>query len=129
MNWRQALRERLKDASAVSAVVGTKIAWGVAPQGWSQPYIVLTVVSDIRDQHFKGFQTLRASRVQIDCYGVDQAQTLTLSEAALAAVADGGTFDGVRFDRITDVSVRDLGADTPTGFVHRDSIEAQIWHE
>ena len=129
MTWEAALRSRLLDAGDVSTIVGTKVAWGVARQGWSAPFIVLTVVSDIRDQHFKGFQGLRSSRVQVDCYGADRASTAELREAALAAVADGGTFDSVRFERIADVSVRDLGANTDTGFVHRDSIDALIWHE
>jgi len=129
MTWEAALRSRLLDAGDVSTIVGTNVAWGVARQGWSAPFIVLTVVSDIRDQHFKGFQGLRSSRVQVDCYGADRASTAELREAALAAVADGGTFDSVRFERIADVSVRDLGANTDTGFVHRDSIDALIWHE
>lgn len=129
MNWEQALRSRLLDDADVIGEVGTKVAWGVASQTWSPSFLILTLISDVRDQHFKGFQSLRASRVQVDCYGMDRASTVRLREFALSAIADGGVFDGVRFDRITDVSVRDLGADTPTGFVHRDSIEAQIWHE
>ena len=129
MNWEQALRSRLLDDSDVAGVVGTRVAWGVAPQKWKPPFVILTLVSDVRDQHFKGFQGLRASRVQVDCYGLDRASTYTLREYALAAIADGGTFDSVRFDRIADVSVRDLGANTDTGFVHRDSIDALIWHE
>jgi len=129
MNWEQALRSRLLDDTDVAGEVSTKVAWGLAPQGWQPPFVVLTLVSDVRDQHFKGFQALRASRVQVDCYALDRAGTVTLREYALTAIADGGTFDGIRFDRIADVSVRDLGANTDTGFVHRDSIDALIWHE
>lgn len=129
MNWEQALRSRLLDDANIAGEVGTQVAWSLAPQKWKPPFIVASLISDVRDQHFKGFQVLRSSRVQVDCYGLDRASTVTIREFALAAIADGGTFDGVRFDRIADVSVRDLGANTDTGFVHRDSIDALIWHE
>lgn len=129
MSWETALRARLLNDAAVAGIVGTRINWTLRPQTEAYPSIVLTTVSDVRDQHFEAFQGFRASRVQFDCYCLTRAAVAPLREAVIAAIEDAGTFSGVRFGQVAQVTVRDLSADTDTGFVHRDSIDAQIWHD
>ena len=64
MTWETALRARLLNDATVAGIVGTRINWTLRPQTESYPSIVLTTVSDVRDQHFEAFQGFRASRVQ-----------------------------------------------------------------
>lgn len=128
MNWEQALRSRLLDSSDVAGEVGTKVAWGVAPQKWKPPFVILTVISDPRPKDLDGFILTRASLVQLDCYGIDREQSATIKEYVIAAIEGAGVFDGVSFSGGFIDSVRDLGENTDTGFIHRISIDAQIWH-
>jgi len=123
-----ALRSRLLNASPVSTIVGTRIYWGVRPQGSAYPAIVLTIVSDSRDQDYKGFVSLWQTRVQIDCYGLDRATVVALREAVITAIAPAGTFYGSKFGRAFIDTVQNLGANSETGFIHRDKIDALIWH-
>lgn len=129
MNWEQALRQRLLDDGATAALVGTRIDWRQRPQQGELPALVLNLISDPRPQTMKGFQQLRASRVQVDCYAKKPADVVSLREAAIAALVVAGEFNGVRFERGFIDALRELGEKTETGFVHRDSIDFMIWHE
>lgn len=124
----EALRSRLKAAAPVAALVGTRIDWGTRPQGDPYPSVVLKVISDPMPQDYKGFVGMRQTRVQIDCLAEDRAEAVALRKAVIPAIIAGGTYYGTRFGRAFIDSVRDLGAKTDTGFVHRDSIDALIWH-
>ncbi|ALJ14121.1 tail completion protein gp17 [Sphingopyxis macrogoltabida] len=124
----EALRSRLKAAGPVAAIVGTRIDWGLRPQGDPYPSVVLKVISDPMPQDYKGFIAMRETRVQIDCLADDRLTAIALRKAVITAIVAGGTYFGTRFGRAFIDSVRDLGAKTGTEFVHRDSIDALIWH-
>lgn len=123
------LRSRLLASSPVTAIVGTRVNWGVRPQGEAYPSIVLTLVADGRPQHMVGLIDLRETRVQIDCYGTTRAQVAALREAVISAIVPTATVSGVYFQRAFINTVRTMDAHTDTGLVFRDMIDAQIWHD
>lgn len=63
---------RLKQISALTALVGTRIYNAVAPQKCSSPFVVVRLASDQRDAHLRGLVGLGRTRVQVDYY-VDEA--------------------------------------------------------
>jgi hypothetical protein len=73
------------------------------------PAVTLQIISDIRPQHLKGFNPLRDTRVQIDCWATSYAAVTALKEAVLAAVVPENTSNGIRFDRAIIDGERDLG--------------------
>lgn len=125
MDWEQALRQRLIDDPAVTAGAG----YGPRPQAGDLPWISLQVVSDPRPQTLAGFYPNRESRVQIDVRGLRRSDVVDQREAAIAALAPAGTFSGVTFGRANFSPVRDLGEQTETGFIHRDSFDVLVWHD
>lgn len=134
MNWEQALRQRLLAAAPVAALVGDRVDWRRRQQDGALPAVLLTIVSDPRPQHLEGFQPARESRVQFDCLasganGKTRAEVVALREAVIAALAPAATIGGISFGRSTFDAVRDLGEETESGFVHRDSFDAYIWHD
>lgn len=136
MSWEQALRQRLLDDAGCAAVLGEfegrpAVFWKERPQGAPYPSLVLTVVSDPRPQTLKDFQGRRETRVQVDCRddGPTRTAVIALREAAIAALAGPFVSEGVHFGRSGFDPIRDLGEKTETGFVHRDSFDALIWHD
>lgn len=129
MSFETALRTRLKDASPVAAIVAARIDWTVRPERSAYPAVVLQLVADGRPQHMKGLQTYRPTRVQIDCFAESAAQKTALREAVIAAILPEAEVSGTSFRRATINTVRDLSANSETGFVHRDSIDALFWHD
>lgn len=123
------LRAHLLADGAVAALVGVRVDWSTRPQADDYPAVVLQVVADPRDQHMKAFQELRGTRVQIDCLSRSAPQKVALREAVIAAIAGPFTQGGTAFGRVAGLAVRDLGEDGDDGFIHRDSIDATIWHK
>lgn len=124
MDMPGALRARIV-AAATSA--GARVTWVDRPQADALPAVTLQIVSDQRPQHLKGFNPLRATRVQIDCWGDNYGEVTALKEEVLAAVVPGITANGIRFDRAIIDSERDLGERTETQFIHRASLDLIIW--
>lgn len=120
-----ALRARIM---AAAPAVGTRVHWGIAPPNSSLPYIVLTTVSDNRSQHFKGFDTYQAKRVQIDCYAGTYSQATDLREAVIAGVVPAAVQGLTRFLRAFVNNTMSRGEDTTSGFVHRQMLDMTIWH-
>lgn len=124
----EALRSRLLDDEAVSSMVGTRIDWGVRPDGGDYPCLVMKTMPASRPQTYKGFVGMRQTPVQIDALSLDRLQVISLREAAINAIVPAGSYFGTKFQRAFIDSVQDLGAQTGTDFVHRDKIVALIWH-
>lgn len=123
-----ALRARLLADAGVSALAGTRVDWGVRPQGTTAPCIVLTTVSDTRSQHMAGFDGYRTTRVQLDCYALKKADAVALREAVIAALIGEAVQSGVTFLRAFVNTVVDRGEHTETGFIHREQIDLNLWH-
>ena len=125
----EALRSRLLVDSALAALIGTRVTWTIRPQGAPYPAVVLSLISDGRPQRMKGFQALRDTRVQIDCYAETALSKLAVREAVIAAIAPAAVVAGTTFARCFIEAVRDRGDDSTTQFIHRDSIDATFWHD
>lgn len=128
MDWQQALRQRAKDHAGLTALAGGQVEWR---ERVGFPALVLTGIADPRPLNLKSEPTNRRSRVQVDCWAKDRATATALSSAAIAALTPAGTFNGVHFGRaiVLDPGVRDLGEPTESGFVHRDSLDLEVWHD
>lgn len=122
-----AIRARLLAAAPVTALAGARIYWVDRPQGDALPAVTLQIVSDPRPQHLKGFQDLRATRVQVDIWAAGYAQKTALAEAVIAAIVPEATGNGIRFDRTLVDAVRDLGDNSGTDFIHRTTIDLIVW--
>lgn len=130
MTMETALRARLMADGAVAAIAGTRIDWTNRPSATAYPAVTLMVVSDPRPQHMKGFQGLRGTRLQIDTMALDAATKVALREAVIACVVEPATEGGTVFGRGFINNVVDRGEDVPgQGFIHRDMIDATIWHK
>lgn len=121
----KALRARIM---AAAPVVGTRVYWGIRPQGSALPAIVLTTVSDNRTQHMKGFDTYQAKRVQVDCYATTYEQAVDLREAVIAEVVPATEQGLTRFLRAFVNNTMSRGEDTTNGYVHRQMLDLTIWH-
>lgn len=124
MDMQGALRARVTGASTTA---GQRVYWVDRPQAASLPAVTLQIISDFRPQHLKGFNPLRDTRVQIDCWAATYAQVTALKEAVLAAVVPENTSNGIRFDRAIIDGERDLGERTETQFIHRASVDLVVW--
>lgn len=122
------LRSRLLADGTISGLVGTRIDWGVRPQGKPLPAITLTLANDTRDQAMAGIQNTQGPLVQIDCWAEKYADTVTLREAVIALIATAATVSGVRFLAAQNINTHDLPEKTDTGIVHHSMIRANIWH-
>ena len=123
MSWEQAVARRLLADPGTSALVGKRIDWDEREQGSRLPAVVLQLVSDARPQTMDGFDSIRPSRVRVNCLSDDKAQAIVLREATVAALVEAGLFDGIWFDRGQIDAVRALGERTDTGFVHREAVD------
>ena len=114
---------------AAAPAVGTRVYWGIRPQGSALPAIVLTTVSDNRSQHMKGFDTFQAKRVQVDCYATTYSQATDLREAVIAGIVPAAEQGVTRFLRGFVNNSMSRGEDTTSGYVHRQMIDLTIWHD
>jgi hypothetical protein len=124
MDMPGALRARI---TAANTSAGSRVYWVDRPQAAALPAVTLQIISDIRPQHLKGFNPLRDTRVQIDCWATSYAAVTALKEAVLAAVVPENTSNGIRFDRAIIDGERDLGERVETQFIHRASVDLMVW--
>lgn len=105
MSFETALAKRLLDAPAARALVGTRVDWDRRP-GPVLPAYTLNIITDQRPQHMKGFQRVRPTRVQLDCWGGSPADAIELRDIALAVLTPPTKVQGVTFQRAMVPSVR-----------------------
>ena len=129
MSFKTALRTRIKDNAAVSAIVGANVFWSTRPQGSPFPAVVLTTVFAEAPQHFGGYSpNIKRDVIQIDCYATTAKVAAELRDAVLAAIVPEATVGGVTFQRAFP-DWRDGVLNTPTGEVFREIIEAEFRHD
>lgn len=83
----QALVTYLRNTTAISALVGTNIEWGLRPQGSALPALGLTVVSRIPVDSDEGDSGLYQARVQIDCWAASMTGAKALANAVKALLS------------------------------------------
>jgi hypothetical protein len=110
----------LTGASAVSAIVGTRVYPLVLPQKAALPAISYLRVSGAQELSLSGHSGLESPRIQIDCWATTYAQAKALSAAVQAAMLASSAF------KVGSVSDRDLFEDETNVF--RVSIDFSVWH-
>ncbi len=79
----------LTNATAVSAIVGSRIYDTMTPQNPATPFVVVSIASDAVQGYFNGTDDLGPMEVQVDSYGTVEASIKTdraLSDAVYAAM-------------------------------------------
>lgn len=94
-----ALLARLVADASVSALIGSRAAWGTRIDAAVLPAIVLTRVTGGRDYHHAGADDLATPVVQIDCLAETYAGAVALANAVIAAVEPAGAPFGQSFLR------------------------------
>ncbi len=128
----EALRTILLGAAGVSALVGTRVDWGLRPQHVAAlPAVVLHKISSPRDYNMDGASGLVDSRIQATCYGETYADAKLTARAVMAAVNGlATTQSGVVFQRIDIDNERDGNGEQQNGHhLFWTSIDLQIWHD
>ena len=127
-DMQDALVRRLIADDAVSNIAGDRLEWVNVPQGTPRPYGRLQTISDPRPITLEGEQEFRETRVQADCFADDYGTARALAYAIIKTMRAGGVPSDIVFGRTTAEGPRDLGEDTPEGFVHRASVDLLVWH-
>lgn len=128
MDMQGALRARVLADPTVAAKAGTRVYWGVRPQGEALPAVVLNVISEPHEFHLKGPNDFRASRVQVDALASSYGDALKIAEALIVALVQPNRSNGVVFQHADAEGPRNQGEDTAGGFVHRHSSDFLIRH-
>lgn len=128
-DYRVSFRSKLKASTELVDIVGDRLDWGPRADGSGLPAVCMHVTSDPRPKHFTGWQGLRETRIQIDCFsdvGVDEA----LAIAELVFLAIGGPFvlDGVRFEMPSIEGPETSGNQEERIYVHRARLDVLAWH-
>ncbi len=130
----EAFRAMLLGTAALSARVGTRIDWGVRPQGSALPGITLHQVSGIPQMNFDGPSGWNRGRIQIDCWGRTYKAARDLADILAPRSRSGGLLAGFRGDlpglrlRTFVLNRRDDVDSDSEGPVHRASLDILAWH-
>lgn len=126
-----ALKARWNAFTPLITFIGTgKLHWGKVPQAVELDYVRLTVISDPRPEHLKGYTGARVSRVQADAFSMQWGRAREAAELLIAGVAEPGVFAGIHFGRVKAIGPRDLGEEVDgKGFIHRASIDLLVEHK
>lgn len=123
-----ALRARLIADAAVSAVT-TQIHWGQVPQGKALPYVRLTVVSDPRPEHLKGYDSARQVRVQASIFSQNYGQARQLGAKIIRAVQNPWSAAGGKVGRVKGEGPTDGPSDdSPDGLIHHQIVQLMAEH-
>lgn len=128
-----ALRARLKADAAFVAAGSNRIEWEEQPQDkptspWPLPHTTLTVISDIRPEHLKGYDAARPTRVQADCRATTAKAAKAMARALITALIPTGTINGHVFGRTKAEGPRPLNETVNGATVFRQSVDLIIWH-
>jgi hypothetical protein len=130
MSFETDLTARLRADATVAGIVGTRIYWKIRPQNSGLPAIILGTVYGARDQHFEGPMGTQGNRIQIDCMtdgNSAKIAAIALRNAVLTVIESPGTEGDTEFQGGLVNLYRDAVADTASGVVHTETIDATIW--
>lgn len=120
------IRDALKASDSVKALAGTRVDWGVRPEGKALPAITLNLVDDVADRHLNGESGVTMSRVQLVCWAADYKTARALEIAAKAALIRLRTAPV----RVIHFDTMRTGSDTTPGqIIHRRSRDLLVWHK
>jgi hypothetical protein len=89
------VRTALIAAAAVTALVGTRIAAGVMPEGELRPYVTYQLISAQRPGSMSAHGTLRNARVQFNCWSQSYSEAKQIAQAVQDAIEASPLFDVV----------------------------------
>lgn len=127
----QALVTYLRQTTAIAALVGENINWGLRPQASALPALGLSVISRVPVDSDEGKSTLSMSRVQIDCWAATMTGAKALASAVKVALPGPNltlatsTFHGLWTENETDYPSEEDKGGTP---IFRVSIDLLINH-
>tara|TARA_B100000678_G_C18167225_1_gene485588 strand:+ start:738 stop:1130 length:393 start_codon:yes stop_codon:yes gene_type:complete len=127
VSFETALRSRLKADASIGGA-GARVDWDERPSGSGFPALVLQIITGMREQHYRGMQSLLRTRVQFDAMAIDYPGKKALREAVIATIASPADVDGIHFDAATDISFSTRNGEAGGQFVFVDQIDAVIWH-
>ena len=115
----EALRTRLLDAAAVTALVVDRITWTKRAQGDALPALVLTQVGGGPEElDLDDAADSVERRVQCSALAESHAVACALADAATLALVGDAEVSGFLFWEGSREEPVDLGGDTEQGFVH-----------
>ncbi|WP_440978570.1 tail completion protein gp17 [Sphingomonas pseudosanguinis] len=133
MTLEDAIETRLLAFDNLTARIADRVGWTRRLAGI--PAITLQVISDQRPQHFKGFQPIRPTLVQLDVWSADPREAAAIRDLCIAALVPAETVGDVQFQRAMIASVRsgaepDRSGDSHSyaGELHRESIDFSFLH-
>lgn len=126
----EALRAYLLGSSGLTALVSTRVQWGVLAQSMAYPAVVLTRIDGLPDYAMDGPTGLVSSRVQADCWGETYASVKAVARQVKARISGvdatqsgvvlrGGFIEGERDSFEVGAGAADL---------FRVSLDFIIWH-
>lgn len=111
MTLEDAIEARQRGSALINELVAGRIGWDTSLEG--EPAITNQIIADPRPQHYKGFQTLRGTAVQVDVWARDAVVARKIREMLIKVLtpsavvgAESGT---VRFQRASITDVRGGG--------------------
>lgn len=97
MAMEEDLIARLVADAGVSAVVGEAVSWFARNRIDAYPALILSMISPGRDYDHGGADGLDSPRIQFDCYGTTDEQTVALKRAVIACMEQAATVGDTRF--------------------------------
>lgn len=129
MSWQTALSDRCEDGAALVPLIGARSYWIELPQGVLLPALVMTTISDARNQLLKGFDSIQPARVQIDAYGETAASARAVMDAAIADLVPAATVSGIVFARaMVDLPPREIAERRAEKTVRRITADLVFHH-
>lgn len=98
------IEQRLREDQFTVAISAGRI--GTSRRLQAVPAYVIQIIADPRPQHFKGFERVRATTVQIDSWGKTQAEADEAGAAAINALVPPYADGEIRFQRAMISNVR-----------------------
>lgn len=121
------MEEELRLLIESFAPTARSVAWGVRPQRSNMPGISLSMISEITQRDFAGYDGGSMDRVQVDAWGDSYLSARTITRALVVAL---DSYHGVRgLVTFTGIFVDggDSGyEDTPQGVIHRSRIDLLV---
>jgi len=126
MTFKTALRSLVK-ANATVQAQSARVDWSSRPQATQYPAIVLDMVAGAADQHFQGVIATQGNRIQATVLAKTQAQADVLATAVQSALIEGGSAQGITFQRGFLNLSRSTVDSTETGEIYHEILDVTVW--
>lgn len=126
----EALLNYLRSYAPLTALVASKSFWMVLPQGYVQPYLLLSVISSIPNVVLDGETGLAQTRVQFDAYSKEYLTSKNVGRAIQDRL--GGkrfTNAGIMFRCFKDSERDTFETEATPDKLFRTSLDYLIWHK